>query len=170
MMCCTLSTASNIGAWQCAASINSFQRFTILPNITNNLGSSGGKTFFCKIQDGVPLKLKTNVQRPNTRAIPVDWYQFRPNLVFAGQYLWSKHVALLTHKLIFYTSNLFLQLVTNKGSQKKDNNDLPNFVFFSRQSWKFKRGDIHTNLWPIFSSARIGPTTVPGVTIQWLLT
>jgi hypothetical protein len=26
----------------------------------------------CEIQDGVPLKLKNNVQRPNTRAIPVD--------------------------------------------------------------------------------------------------
>jgi hypothetical protein len=36
------------------------------------MGSSGGKTFFCKIQDGVPLKLKKNAQRPNPRAIPVD--------------------------------------------------------------------------------------------------
>jgi hypothetical protein len=52
--------------------MNNLQRFTILPNITNNLGLSGGKTFFCKIQDDVPLKLKKNVQRPNTRAISVD--------------------------------------------------------------------------------------------------
>ncbi len=51
--------------------INNLQGFTTLPNITNNLGSSGGKSFFCKIQDGGPLKLKKNVQRPNTRAIPV---------------------------------------------------------------------------------------------------
>jgi hypothetical protein len=36
--------------------INNLQRFTILPNISNNLGSSGGKTIFCKNQDGVPLK------------------------------------------------------------------------------------------------------------------
>jgi hypothetical protein len=27
---------------------NNLQRFTILPNITNNLGSSSGKTFFVK--------------------------------------------------------------------------------------------------------------------------
>jgi hypothetical protein len=52
--------------------INNLQRFTILPNITNNLGSSGGKMFFCKIQDCVPLKLKKNVQRPNTRTIADD--------------------------------------------------------------------------------------------------
>jgi hypothetical protein len=52
--------------------INNLQCFTILPDITNNLGSSGGKTFFYKIQDGVPLKLKKNAQRPNTIAIPVD--------------------------------------------------------------------------------------------------
>jgi hypothetical protein len=28
--------------------INNLQRFTILPNITNKLGSSGGKIFFVK--------------------------------------------------------------------------------------------------------------------------
>jgi hypothetical protein len=63
--------ASTIGARQCAA-LHNLQRFTILLKISNNLGSSGGKTFFCKIQDGVPLKLKKNAQRPNPRAIPVD--------------------------------------------------------------------------------------------------
>jgi hypothetical protein len=56
--------------------------FTILLNITNQLGSSGGKTFFCKIQDGVPLKLKMNIQRPNTT---VEQYLFRSTLIFAGQ-------------------------------------------------------------------------------------
>jgi hypothetical protein len=35
-------------------------RFTILPNITNNLGSS----VFCKIQDGVSLKLKKECSAP----------------------------------------------------------------------------------------------------------
>jgi hypothetical protein len=72
MMCCTLSGANTIGAKQCAAQQNNLQRFTILPDITNNLGSSGGKTFFCKIQDGVPLNLKKNVQRPNTKTVAVD--------------------------------------------------------------------------------------------------
>jgi hypothetical protein len=60
MMCCTLALDS------VQHFINNLQRFKILPNITNNLGSSGGETF-CKIQNGVPLKLKKNVQRPNTR-------------------------------------------------------------------------------------------------------
>jgi hypothetical protein len=46
------------------------QRFTLLPNITNNLGSSGGETFIGKIRDGFPLKLKNNIQRPNTEAYP----------------------------------------------------------------------------------------------------
>jgi hypothetical protein len=29
------------------------------------------KRFFCEIQDGGPLKLKKNIQRPNIRAIPI---------------------------------------------------------------------------------------------------
>jgi hypothetical protein len=41
------------------------QRFTI------NLGSRGGKTFFCKIQDGGLLKLK-NIQRLSTKALAID--------------------------------------------------------------------------------------------------
>jgi hypothetical protein len=45
-----------------------FSASPILSGITNNLGSSGGKTFFCEIQD---LKLKKNAQHPNTRAIPI---------------------------------------------------------------------------------------------------
>jgi hypothetical protein len=44
----------------------------VCPNITDNLGSSGNKTFFCEIQDGGPLKLKKNVKRLNPRAIFVD--------------------------------------------------------------------------------------------------
>jgi hypothetical protein len=38
-------------------------------NITNNLGSSGRKTFFAT-QDGGPVKLKKNIQHLNTRATP----------------------------------------------------------------------------------------------------
>jgi hypothetical protein len=72
MMCCTLSSTSTIGARKCTTLLTLFDRFQILPNITNNLGSSGGKTFFCKIQDCVLLKLKKNVQDPNNKGIPVD--------------------------------------------------------------------------------------------------
>ncbi len=80
--------------------IHYLHRFTILPNITNNLGSSG-ENVFCKIQDGVPLKLKKTVQRSNTRAIPVDQYQFRPTLIFAGQYCtFNRSPAAKAYKLI----------------------------------------------------------------------
>jgi hypothetical protein len=48
MMCCTLSSANTIGAKQCAALHKKFAALKILPNITNNLGLSGGKTFFVK--------------------------------------------------------------------------------------------------------------------------
>jgi hypothetical protein len=71
MMCCTLSRSSTIGARQCAALHKQFaasQLFLTLPIIWAQVASKR----FCKIQDGVPLNLKKNSQRPNTRAIPVD--------------------------------------------------------------------------------------------------
>jgi hypothetical protein len=43
--------------------INSLQRFTILPNITNNLGSSDGKTFFVKSKK-VSFKIKKERSAP----------------------------------------------------------------------------------------------------------
>ncbi len=54
----------------------------MLSHITNNLGLSGSKMFVCKIQDGGPLRLEKNVQRPNTRAIPVDWYKILTHRTF----------------------------------------------------------------------------------------
>jgi hypothetical protein len=72
-MCCTFSSANNIGAKQCAALHKQFaalhQFFVTLPIVRAQVAA---KPFFCKIQDGVPLKLKKNVQRPNTRTIAVD--------------------------------------------------------------------------------------------------
>ncbi len=42
-------------------------------------------------------KLKMNVQRPNTRAIPGDWYLFWPTLVFSGQYVNATDPKLLSN-------------------------------------------------------------------------
>jgi hypothetical protein len=64
-----------------------FSASPIFSHITNNMGSSGGKTFFAQIQGGGPLKLKKNDQRPNNRARPVCYQQYRPTLIFAGKYL-----------------------------------------------------------------------------------
>ncbi len=44
----TLYSASTIDAKQCAALHKQFAALTILPNITNNLGSSGAKSFCVK--------------------------------------------------------------------------------------------------------------------------
>jgi hypothetical protein len=62
--------ASALVLW-CWILFFSFSASPILSHITNNLGSNSGKTFFDEIQDGGPLKLKKNVQRHNTRAIPI---------------------------------------------------------------------------------------------------
>jgi hypothetical protein len=43
-----------------------------LSHITYNLGSSGDKTFVAKSKKVALLKLKKNVQCPNSRAIPAD--------------------------------------------------------------------------------------------------
>ncbi len=70
-----------------ASAMHHFHRFTIFSHITNNLGSSGGMTLFCKIHVGGCLKLKMNVQMPHTTARPDHCYQFWVTLVFTGQYL-----------------------------------------------------------------------------------
>jgi hypothetical protein len=36
------------------------------------IGLKWQQNILCKIQDGVPLKLKNNVQRPDTEALPID--------------------------------------------------------------------------------------------------
>jgi hypothetical protein len=68
-----LSSASTIGARQCAALHKQFAAlhfFLTLPIIWAQVAAKR----FCKIQDGpCPFKInKKNVQRFNTRAIPVD--------------------------------------------------------------------------------------------------
>jgi hypothetical protein len=47
---------------------------------------SGGKTFFKRIQAGVPLKIKNNAQHHNTKPIPITLAYFRTLLIFARQY------------------------------------------------------------------------------------
>ncbi len=65
-----------------------FQHFTSSFPHYHNLASISGKTFL-QYSERRPFKifLKKNVQHPNTRAIPVGWYQFRPTLVYARQYI-----------------------------------------------------------------------------------
>ncbi len=36
------------------------------------------KTFFWNLKDEVPLNFQTNIQRPNTTLISIDWYYFWP--------------------------------------------------------------------------------------------
>jgi hypothetical protein len=73
----TLCSATHIGAnimflqiGKCCTPFSALhQSFPTLPII---LGSSGRKTFFCKIHEAGSLKLDMNVHLPKTRAIPAD--------------------------------------------------------------------------------------------------
>jgi hypothetical protein len=42
---------------------------------------------FLKFKGRGPFKFSKNTQRPNATLISIDWYDFSPTLVFAGQSL-----------------------------------------------------------------------------------
>jgi hypothetical protein len=71
-MCCILSSTNTFGAKQCTAlhkQIAALHKFlSALPIIWALVTEKG----FCKIQDGVPLKLKKNIQHHNTKVLAID--------------------------------------------------------------------------------------------------
>jgi hypothetical protein len=69
-MCYTLLSANTFDAKQCAAQ-TTCSASLILSHITNNLGSSGGKTFLQNLR-WCPFKISKNIQHHNTKAHAID--------------------------------------------------------------------------------------------------